>query len=57
MVPIAGKHLEDIACYNKALHGKIKEATLSVSYFQFKDTMHSLIQKDVQSLLQVMENE
>jgi len=50
------KALEDVARYKKALHGKIKDKALSFNSLPFKDTMHSLIQKDVQSLLQAMES-
>jgi hypothetical protein len=51
------KAMEDVARYKKALRGKIKNKALSIHDLPFKDTMHGLIQKDVQSLLQVMENE
>ncbi|WP_185741205.1 hypothetical protein [Clostridium sp. KNHs216] len=46
-----------MARYKKALRGKMKNKALSIHDLPFKDTMHSLIQKDVQSLLQVMGNE
>ncbi len=48
------KALEDIARHKPALHGKIMDKILSIDYLVFKDTMHSLIEKDIQSLLQVM---
>ncbi len=51
------KALEDIVRYKKALHSKIRDKVLTLDYLQFRDTMHSLIQKDIQSLLQVMESE
>ncbi|WP_312279031.1 hypothetical protein [Oscillibacter sp.] len=47
--------LEDIVRYKKALHSKIRDKMLSLDYLRFKDTMHSLIEQDIQSLLQVME--
>lgn len=50
------KALEDIARYKKTLHGKTKDKALSINYLQFKDTMYSLIQEDIQSLLQLMES-
>lgn len=51
------KALEGIVRYKKALHSKIRDKVLTLDYLQFRDTMHSLIQKDIQSLLQVMESE
>lgn len=51
------KALEEIARYKKALHGKIKDKILFIHSLQFQNTMHPLIQKDVQHLLQVMESE
>ena len=51
------KALEEIVRYKKALHSKIRDKVLSLDYLRFKDTMHSLIVKDIQSLLQVMEGE
>ena len=51
------KVLEDIVRYKKGLHSKIRDKVLSLDYLRFRDTMHSLILKDIRSLLQVMESE
>lgn len=51
------KTLEDVVQYKKALHSKIRDKVLSFDYLRLKDTMPSLIVKNIQSLLQVMESE
>ena len=49
------KALEDVAVHKKELHGKLKDKALSINFLAYKDTMHSLIQKDIRSLMQVIE--
>ena len=47
--------LKDIVVYKKELQPIIKEKALSVNYLKYKDTMHSLISKDIQNLIELMD--
>lgn len=51
------KALEDIVLCKKALHQKIRDRVLSLDDLRFQDTMHPLIQQDIQKLLYVMDCE
>lgn len=51
------KALEDVARYKRTLRHKIKEKALSINYIHFNDTMHSLIEHDIRSLMQVIQSE
>ena len=44
--------LKDIVIHKKELHSVIKKRVLSINYLKYKDTMHGLICKDIQNLLQ-----
>lgn len=46
--------LKDVAIYKPELRDTIKEKSLAIDYYKYKDTMHSLIAKDIQNLLDIM---
>lgn len=50
------KALEDVAPYKRELNGRIREAMLSINCAQYKDTMRPLIEKDIQSLVQLIDS-
>lgn len=43
--------LHDVALHKESLHGLIRERALAIDYLKYKDTMHSLIAKDIDALL------
>lgn len=47
--------LNDLVVYKKELADKVKERALATDYLRYKDTMHSLIAKDIQKLLGTIE--
>ncbi|WP_434799388.1 hypothetical protein [Terrisporobacter vanillatitrophus] len=47
--------LQDVVIYKKELRDTIKERVLTIDYYRYKDTMHSLILKDIEKLMNVME--
>ncbi|MDL2258148.1 hypothetical protein LJC42_03185 [Eubacteriales bacterium OttesenSCG-928-K08] len=47
--------LHDIVLYKKNLHGQIRRRVLEIDYLKYKDTMHSLIAKDIEDLLKAMD--
>lgn len=47
--------LQDAAPYKKNLHEQIKQHVLAIDYLRYKDTMHSLISKDIEALLKTMD--
>jgi len=49
------QYLEYLVPYKKELNGRIKETALSIDCSKFKDTMKPLIEKDIRSLVQLME--
>lgn len=46
--------LHDVVLYKKELKSEIENRILMIDYHRYKDTMHSLITKDIQSLMDVM---
>lgn len=46
--------LQDVVLYKTELQGIIKERALAIHYLRYKDTMHSLIAKDIENLLSGM---
>lgn len=46
--------LKDVILYKKELRDIIKDRVLAIDYLRYKDTMHGLIAKDIQNLLDVM---
>ena len=51
------RYLGFIVPYKKELNDKIKQAVLSIDILQFKDTMQPLIEKDIKSLVQLINNQ
>ena len=51
------QYLKYIVLYKKELNNRIKEAVLSIDYSRFKGTMCPLIEKDSQSLVQLIEKQ
>lgn len=49
------RYLEYMAAYKKELNGRIKEAALSIDGSKFKNTMRPLIEKDIQSLVRLID--
>ena len=49
------QYLEYLVPYKKELNGRIKETALSIDCSKFKDTMQPLIEKDIRSLVQLIE--
>jgi len=49
------QYLMYVVLYKKELNDKIREAVLSIDLSRFKDTMRPLIAKDIQVLLQLIE--
>lgn len=47
--------LQEVAVYKKSLCGQIRQRVLEINYLRYKDTMHSLIAKDIESLLKVID--
>lgn len=47
--------LQDIVLYKKKLREQIKQQVLEIDYLRYKDTMHSLIAKDIDSLLKTID--
>lgn len=47
--------LHDLVLYKEELRDLVKECVLAIDYYKYKDTMHSLIAKDIKSLLNVIE--
>lgn len=47
--------LHDLVPYKKELEELIRERVLAIDYYKYKDTMHSLISKDIQNLLNNMD--
>lgn len=47
--------LNDIIIHKKELHSVIKEKVSLIDYLKYKDTMHNLIYKDIQNLLQLID--
>ena len=48
--------LHDLVLYKEELRDFVKERVLAIDYYKYKDTMHSLIAKDIQNLLNIIEN-
>lgn len=48
--------LKDIVIYKSKFNSKIKKALLELDYLKFKDTMHSLIEKDITEVINLMNN-
>ncbi|MBA4700557.1 MAG: hypothetical protein H2212_14130 [Ruminococcus sp.] len=46
--------LKELVLYKKELNKLVKERALAIDYYRYKDTMHSLISKDIEALLAVM---
>lgn len=46
--------LKYLVPYKKELINQVEESALSIDYLRYKDTMHSLISKDIQSLINVI---
>ncbi|MCP1100954.1 hypothetical protein M2454_000172 [Aequitasia blattaphilus] len=46
--------LKDLVLYKEELRDIVKEKVLAIDYYKYKDTMHSLIAKDIDSLLEAM---
>lgn len=51
------QYLEYIVPYKRELNDRIKEAALFIDCSRFKDTMRPLIMKDIQSLIQLIEEQ
>jgi hypothetical protein len=51
------QYLTYIVMYKKELIGIIKEAALSIDCSRFKDTIRPLIEKDIQTLIKVMDTQ
>jgi hypothetical protein len=49
------KALEDVAKYKTELHQKIKQKITSIDCSKYRDTMQSLIAKDIQNLLAIID--
>lgn len=47
--------LQDIVLYKKELRNTIKDRILAIDYHKYKDTMYSLISKDIQNLLDIID--
>ncbi|MCP1109856.1 hypothetical protein [Ohessyouella blattaphilus] len=47
--------LQDVIPYKESLCEKIRHRVFEIDYLRYKDTMHSLIEKDIEALLKVME--
>lgn len=47
--------LQDVAMHKKNLHEQIRERALKINYFRYKDTMRSLIAKDIEALLKMID--
>lgn len=47
--------LNDVVIYKNDLASYIKECVSSINYLRYKDTMHNLIAKDIQKLLETIE--
>lgn len=47
--------LQDVVPYKENLCEKIRRRVFEIDYLRYKDTMHSLIEKDIEALLKVME--
>lgn len=47
--------LKSVVPYKRELNNLIKEKILAIDYYQYKDTMHSLIAKDIKELIDVIE--
>lgn len=46
--------LQDVVLHKKELQNIIKDKVLSIDYLRYKDTMHGLISKDIQNLLEII---
>lgn len=49
------KAIEEIVEYKKSLNSKIKEKILKINYLNYKDSMQSLIFKDIEKILLLMD--
>lgn len=49
------KALQNVVQHKKSLRSKIKKQIGAIDYFKFKDTMHSLIAKDIQAILEAID--
>lgn len=47
--------LQDIVIYKNNLHEQVRQRVLAIDYLRYKDTMHSLIAKDIDALLKAMD--
>ena len=47
--------LQDVVMFKKELRDTIKESVLAIDIYRYKDTMHSLISKDIENLMDVIE--
>ena len=47
--------LKDVVLYKSELVDIIKERVLAIDYYKYKETMHSLIAKDIRELVEVMD--
>lgn len=43
--------LHELVSYKRELLGTVTQRVLAINYLRYKDTMHSLLQKDIRSLL------
>jgi len=51
------QYLEYVVPYKKELNDRIKETALSIDCSKFKDTMQPLIENDIRSLVQLIEEQ
>ena len=47
--------LQDVVLYKNELRNPIKDRVLAINYHKYKNTMHSLIPKNIQSLLYIID--
>lgn len=47
--------LHEVVLYKPNLHEKIRQRVCAIDYLRYKDTMHSLIAKDIAALLKAMD--
>lgn len=48
--------LHDVVMYKPSLRNTIKASALNIDYFRYKDTMHSLLQKDIRELIELIDS-
>lgn len=49
--------LQEVVLYKKNLRGQIRSRVLAIDFLQYKDTMHSLLAKDVAALLEIIDTQ